>query len=121
MEQAVYINGHRIAEQVAREAPDQVYRLPNKILHTGQNSYAVIGAPLQKRHRWEELNTDPGILQIITPQPPWKRSSFNGLAQVILQASKDPGDIVLTAEADGLQSAKIRIHSKKTTLRPAVP
>ncbi|MBN1781006.1 DUF4982 domain-containing protein [bacterium] len=120
MDQAVYINGHRIAGHVGREAPGQVYRLDNAMLHPGLNSYAVIGPPLQKRQQWEELNTDPGIIQMITPRPPWKRSSFNGLAQVIVQASTDPGDIIVTAGADGLKSAALRIRSEKTVPRPAV-
>jgi beta-galactosidase len=52
-----------------------------------------------------------------------KRSLFNGLAQVILQASKTPGEIVLEAYCkDGtkLPSTKLTITTAKVPLRPAL-
>jgi hypothetical protein len=36
---------------------------------------------------------------------------FNGFAQVIVQSSKDPGEIQLTATADGLQPSTLKITS----------
>jgi beta-galactosidase len=54
-------------------------------------------------------------------QSDWKRSVFNGLTQIIVQSSKDPGEIVLTASADGLQPAKIYLQSQSCTPRPCVP
>jgi beta-galactosidase len=55
-----------------------------------------------------------------------KRSLFNGLAQVIVQAGKRPGEIHIEAlkegwEGDELTPAKIVITTKKADLRPAVP
>jgi hypothetical protein len=41
----------------------------------------------------------------------WRRSAFNGLAQVIVQAGRDPGTLHLTARADGLNGALIDISS----------
>ena len=35
--------------------------------------------------------------------PPWSRSLFNGLAQIIVQSTRDAGEIKLTATADGLE------------------
>jgi beta-galactosidase len=55
-----------------------------------------------------------------TSQSDWQRSVFNGLAQIIVQSSKIPGDIVLTATADGLQPAKIYVQSQSCTPRPCV-
>jgi beta-galactosidase len=53
-------------------------------------------------------------------QSGWQRSVFNGLAQIIVQSSKIPGDIALTATADGLQPATIYIQSQSCEPRPSV-
>lgn len=55
-----------------------------------------------------------------------KRSLFNGLAQVILQSTKTPGEIQIEATKDGwegpaLTSAKLVITTKQVEARPAVP
>ena len=55
-----------------------------------------------------------------------KRSLFNGLAQIIVQATREPGEIHIEAEKDGwdgpvLTPAKLSITTKGTKVRPAVP
>jgi beta-galactosidase len=54
-------------------------------------------------------------------QSDYKRSVFNGLAQIIVQSSKIEGEIVLTATAEGLQPTKLYIQSEPATPRPFVP
>ncbi|HUE36510.1 MAG TPA: glycoside hydrolase family 2 TIM barrel-domain containing protein, partial [Candidatus Acidoferrum sp.] len=54
-------------------------------------------------------------------QTGWQRSAFNGLAQVIVQSTKIPGEITVTATADGLQAATVYIQSQSCTPRPYVP
>jgi beta-galactosidase len=54
-----------------------------------------------------------------------KRSLFNGLAQVIVQATKEPGDIQIEAYKDGwdganLTPATITIKTKQAEQRPSV-
>jgi len=49
-----------------------------------------------------------------------QRSLFNGLAQVILQATKLPGSISLQATSEDLASATVTIETKPAKLRPAV-
>jgi beta-galactosidase len=51
----------------------------------------------------------------------WSRSLFNGLAQIIVQSTKDAGEIKLTASADGLQPAVITVQTQPCAPRPAVP
>lgn len=53
-------------------------------------------------------------------QSDYKRSVFNGLAQIIVQSEKAQGQIVLTATSDGLQAAKIYIQSRPIEPRPYV-
>ncbi|HVX56791.1 MAG TPA: hypothetical protein VHA37_03600, partial [Candidatus Saccharimonadales bacterium] len=55
-----------------------------------------------------------------------RRSVFNGLAQVIVQSSKQLGEIQIAAAKDGwegpeLAPAKVVIRSRQVKLRPAVP
>ncbi len=51
-----------------------------------------------------------------------KRSLFNGLAQVIVQASKTPGEITIEAVADGrednLPSTILRVKTRQVPARP---
>ena len=51
----------------------------------------------------------------------WKRSAFNGLAQIIVQSGKDAGEIKLTAKSDGLADTTAVINSQSHPPRPAVP
>ena len=50
-----------------------------------------------------------------------KRRAFNGLAMVIIQTTKKPGVIQLTAESSGLQTAVVEITTAKAPIRPSVP
>ena len=52
--------------------------------------------------------------------PEWQRSLFNGLAQIIVQATQAPGEIKLTAHADGLTPVTLTIPAQPATPRPAV-
>ena len=56
-----------------------------------------------------------------TPSPLWRRSLFNGLAQVIVQSTKDAGEIKLTATCDNLPSATAAVQTRLCTPRPFVP
>jgi beta-galactosidase len=50
----------------------------------------------------------------------WRRSLFNGLAQLIVQSGIEPGEIRLTAHANGLPAATITIEAKGHSPRPHV-
>jgi beta-galactosidase len=41
-----------------------------------------------------------------------QRSAFNGLCMVLVQTTRTPGDIVLTAESDGLKPITVQLNSK---------
>ena len=51
----------------------------------------------------------------------WKRSLFNGLAQIIVQAGRTPGDLTLTATGDGLKPVTLKIATTAAPIRPVVP
>ena len=119
--QSVYVNGHLLASNIKRDAPNQAYRLDHKIIKSGKNEYAVTGQRFRKKQQWDEPNTDPGLVQTISPASQWNRSVFNGLAQIIVQSTKDPGELTLKASSEGLQTAEIKIQTKPAALRPSMP
>jgi beta-galactosidase len=110
--QTIYVNGHLIASDIKRNAPNQDYKLDHNILKTGKNVYTVVGTPFVKKQQWEEINIDPGVVQIFTPAETWKRKVFNGLAQIIVQSAQQPAEITLTATSPALQPATIKIKTQ---------
>ena len=64
---------------------------------------------------------DQFIPGVSTPSPLWRRSLFNGLAQVIVQSTKNAGEIKLTAMSDRLTPATAVMQTKPCTPRPFVP
>ena len=111
--QDIYVNGHLIARDIKRDAAGQTYKLDHALLRPGKNIFALVVNPLKKRNQWEELNTDPGMVQVIMPAPAWKRKLFNGLAQVIVQSSNEAGEVTLTARSPGLAPSVIKLEVGK--------
>jgi len=117
--QTIYINGHLLASNLGRN-DNQSFKLDLTTLQKGKNEYVVVGKRFKKRSEWDEINTNPGVIQVVTPAEPWKRKAFNGLAQIIVQSSKQSGEIKLKATAPGLTSSEIIIKAEPAQLRPAV-
>ncbi|HSU57422.1 MAG TPA: beta-galactosidase GalA [Candidatus Dormibacteraeota bacterium] len=68
------------------------------------------------------LNPDVNVDVIGVPErTPWSRSLFNGLAQVIVQSTREPGEFKLTASAAGLGSATAIVQTQPCASRPSVP
>lgn len=61
-------------------------------------------------------NGDPGSHE---PDKATRRKVFNGLCQVIVQATGTAGDIILIAESPGLKRTDVRITSSPARLRPS--
>jgi beta-galactosidase len=81
-----------------------------KFLHTGTNTIAVA---VQNDHGSGGVNKGVELQFQENPVPPqWSRSVFNGLAQVLVQSTKEPGEIRLTASADGLAPATTTITAQ---------
>jgi beta-galactosidase len=55
------------------------------------------------------------------PDKASQRTTFNGLAQVLVQSSGAAGEIVLTASAGGLSRAEIKITAQPAARRPFLP
>ena len=68
---------------------------------------------MQKVKDWDVMNTDPGIIRLITPSEPWKRKLFNGYAQIIVQKNESGSEVVLSASAKGLKPTVLNINQNK--------
>ena len=113
----VYVNGKPVGESHDwRASPGFEV---GGFLHTGDNSIAVVV------HNGDGPG---GITKGVSLDVPsravvahWKRSVFNGLAQVIVKSGPEPGDIRLIARAEGLAPQTIVIQAKGHSARPRVP
>jgi beta-galactosidase len=113
----VYVNGKQIGESHDWQVP-AVFDL-KPFLHPGENTIAVAVA------NWgEQGGLNKGVqleFQEKSVAPEWQRSVFNGLAQIIVQSTREPGEIKLTASAEGLSPATASVSSQPCTSRPAAP
>jgi len=105
VETVVFINGNKV--NPSSEDP-QKYVLDSAILKQGKNTIHIATTPLQKIKDWDVMNTDPGIIQIITPAEPWKRKLFNGYAQIIIQKDENAKEVILSASAKGLKAVELK-------------
>jgi len=110
--QSVYINGHLIASDIIRDSPDQCFVLDPEIIREGVNEYAVTGQRFRLKRMWDEPNTDPGVVQVVYPAESWKRKAFNGLAEIIIQAGGEAGEIKLKASSEGLKEAVLILQAE---------
>ena len=92
-----------------------------KSLHEGDNVIVVFAFKESSKGDFNtavslDLTSEP-----VMPPSPWMRSVFNGLAQVIVQSSKEPGTLTLTATGEGLKPAAVSVQSQPCAPRPSVP
>lgn len=108
--ESVFVNGNLVT---ANADDPQKYHLNKSVLKEGSNIITIRASPLQKVKDWDVMNTDPGIIRVITPSEPWKRKLFNGYAQIIVQKNESRSEVVLSASAKGLKPAVLNINQKK--------
>ncbi|MFZ0596438.1 MAG: beta-galactosidase, partial [Flavobacterium sp.] len=108
--ESVFVNGTLV--NASTDDP-QKYHLDRAVLKEGTNFIIIRASPLQKVKDWDVMNTDPGIIRVITPAESWKRKLFNGYAQIIIQKDENANEVVLSASAKGLKSGVLNINVKK--------
>jgi beta-galactosidase len=123
--QSVYINGKPLAENLGRVATGQEFTLDQAMLRPGKNVVAVVATPIEGGRRTGGPPggdaAGPGLIRITNLAGNWKRCVFSGLAQVIVQSTREPGEIALTATSKGLSQAVLKLQAQPTPIRPAVP
>ena len=112
-----FVNGHFVGESHDWQA--QPFFDAKKYLHAGDN---VIAVGVYNGVAQGGLNPNVSV-QIVgkTTASPWSRSLFNGLAQVVVQSTRDAGEIKLTAAADDLKSATAAVQTQPGAGRPSIP
>ncbi len=113
----VYVNGQKVGESHDWQSVSMFD--VKKVLRPGENTIAVAlgnwsGAGGISKGAWLQLQSEPAPVQ-------WQRSVFNGLAQIIVQSSREPGELSLTAKSVDLKPATLKISTERATSRPAVP
>jgi beta-galactosidase len=112
----IYVNGEKVGESHNWATPATLD--VKKFLHPGENTIAVAVA------NWNGaggINKGVTLQMAQKPAPvDWQRSAFNGLAEVLVQSTKEPGEIKLTASADGLSPSTLKLIAQSVTPRPAV-
>jgi len=116
--QSIYINGQLIQSNDSSAARKKI-KLTKTIIHPGKNSIAIVTRPFINKNSWDYNNTNPGTVQIIIPPAQWKRKLFNGLAQVIIQSTGEPGQIILTSTSPGLKESRLKISAVPAVM-PAI-
>jgi beta-galactosidase len=112
----VFLNGKRIGPGGDSRAPS-VYDV-KALLQRGPNTVAVAIAnygPAAGLNQGVELRFhDPAAA------PTWSRSTFNGLAQIIVRTTKEAGSLELGARAAGLAPAALPLRVAPAIARPSV-
>jgi beta-galactosidase len=114
---SVFVNGRKIGPAGDPRAPS-IYDI-QRALHPGENTVAVTLA-----NYGPSAGINRGVLLRLVdaaPAPEWRRSAFNGLAQVIVQSTGRPGTIQLSAQSSGLKPATVLLTSRAAPRRPALP
>ncbi len=113
----IFVNNRRVGESTdwaAQPAFDI-----KKSLHAGDN---VIAVGVLNQSGSGGLNPDVNVELIGKPAvSAWSRSVFNGLAQIMVQSTKEAGEIKLTATANGLSPATASVSARSAPPRPALP
>ena len=113
----VYVNGQLVGESHDWTASPSFG--VGKFLESGDNTIAVV-----VKNNEGEGGINKGVSLVLQNKPVapnWKRSVFNGLAQVLVQSRKQAGQLRLTARAEGLAPATLTLTSQVCAPRPAVP
>jgi len=112
-----FVNGQFVGESHDWQA-QPIFDV-KKFLHAGDN---VIAVGVYNGVAQGGLNPNVN-LQIIghAEAAPWSRSLFNGLAQVIVQSTREAGEIKLTATAAGLNPVTVTVQTQPCTQLPSAP
>jgi beta-galactosidase len=114
---SVYVNGQRIGPAGDSRAAS-IYDVKT-LLHPGVNTIAVAIA-----NYGPAAGVNKGVMLRFQDAPSpvqWRRSAFNGLAQIIVQSTRQAGAIRLTASSAGLEPAVVSLETTRGPLRPTLP
>ena len=112
-----FVNGQFVGESHDWQA-QPIFDI-KKFIHAGDN---VIAVGVNNAVGQGGLNPNVTVKVIGHARVlPWSRSLFNGLAQVIVQSTREAGGFQLSATAEGLSSATAAVQTQPCIPRPSLP
>ena len=112
--QTATLNGKRL---YANAAPsDAAIELPveGRVFKPAGNTLRIEAVPYDDWGMREEVaKVSPLSVRTVTPAAAYTRRVFNGYAQVIVQSTGKPGNIVLRASGDNLKAAQVKVTVKR--------
>jgi beta-galactosidase len=112
-----FVNGRFVGESHDWQA-QPIFDI-RQFVHTGDN---VVAVGVNNGVGSGGLNPNVTVKIIGNASvPPWSRSLFNGLAQVIVQSTRDAGEFKLTGSTDGLTPATAAVQTQRCAPWPFVP
>ncbi len=113
----IFVNNRRVGESADWSA-SPAFDI-KKTLRAGDN---VIAVGVSNGSGSGGLNSDVNVELVgQLAASAWSRSVFNGLAQIMVQSTREPGEIRLTASTEGLSPATASVTAQSCTPRPALP
>jgi beta-galactosidase len=113
--QSVYLNGKLLQLNRSNYSFGYEVAIDASLWKAGENIITTVTSPLQEQQH-EEFKV---VVQFIKSAAPWKRKLFNGLAQVIVQSTGEPGEIILKA-VSGKLNGEIKLSAKPSKARVSV-
>ncbi len=111
--QSAFLNGRALyREQTPDQARASIELKPSDLKAHGNELRIEAEAYNEWGQRNKLHDLQPAVLHLVTPAPPYSRSVFNGLAQVIVQSSATAGVIKLHASAEGLSPQVLEIKTE---------
>jgi beta-galactosidase len=112
-----FVNGQFVGESHDWQA-QPIFDI-RKCVHAGDN---VIAVGVNNGFGQGGLNPNVSVKVIGKASTPrWSRSLFNGLAQIIVQSTREPGEFRLTAGSGDLKPVTAVVHTQPCPPPPAVP
>jgi beta-galactosidase len=112
--QAVYVNAVEVTSSLRADGRGTAVSIPAPLLRAGVNQVDIV-VPRDGEAQLRALTAigaqNVGSVQRRSVAGAWQVKAFNGYAQIIVQASGEPGAITLTADAPGLRSDRLVLQS----------
>jgi beta-galactosidase len=111
--QTANLNGKPLFEMVVPEKAAIEIPINDKTLKATGNKLRIEAVPYDDWGMREGVaKLSPLSVRSYTPEAAWQRKAFNGLAQVIVQSTGEPGKISLSASGDGLAGASAGVNAR---------
>ncbi len=109
--QTAVLNGKPLFENVGPEKAGIEIPVNDKTLKATGNKLRIEAVPYEDWGMREGVaKLSPLSVRTYTPAAAWQRKAFNGLAQVIVQSTGEPGKISLEARGEGLTAATSEVR-----------